>query len=106
MTRTPDTAHGQADAGRRSLLLSAAALALTAAGCSGTATRTTADGTSSPQLSAPTASASAGALPHTTPWRPNAADVDPQVKLRAVQLIEALGNWRPGAAGWRRPGPE
>ncbi|WP_405755102.1 hypothetical protein OG372_34420 [Streptomyces sp. NBC_01020] len=100
MPRTPDTAHGPADAGRRSVLLSAAALALTASGCSGPATR-------SPQLSAPTASGSApgsatpsaAALPHTTPWRPNAADVDPQVKLRAVQLIEALGTWRPGGGG-------
>lgn len=105
MARNPDIAHGPADAGRRSVLLSAAALALTVSGCSGTATRTTADGTRGPQLSAPTAPASGGAapsaaaLPHPTPWRPNAADVDPQVKLRAVQLIEALGTWRPGGGG-------
>ncbi|WP_371789925.1 hypothetical protein OG285_01685 [Streptomyces sp. NBC_01471] len=99
----PSTAHGPADPGRRSVLLSAAALALTASGCSGRS-----DGTRGPRLSAPTASvssASAGAtpssaaLPHTTAWRPNAADVEPAVKLRAVQLVEALGTWRPGGGG-------
>ncbi|MFE2376824.1 hypothetical protein [Streptomyces sp. NPDC059398] len=96
-----DTAHGPAGAGRRSVLLSAAALALTAAsGCSDTASRTSRH----PRLSAPTASGSSSAgatapvagLPHTTAWRPNAADVDPGVKLRAAQLIEALGTWQAG----------
>ncbi|MET9534888.1 hypothetical protein ABZY02_30725 [Streptomyces sp. NPDC006649] len=99
----PSTAHGPADPGRRSVLLSAATLALTASGCSGTS-----DGTRGPRLSAPTASVSsasagatpsAAALPHTTAWRPNAADVEPAVKLRAVQLVEALGTWRPGGGG-------
>ncbi|MDF2264512.1 hypothetical protein P2Q00_03520 [Streptomyces coacervatus] len=39
------------------------------------------------------------ALPRATLWRPSRDDVDPQVKLRAVQLIEALGSWRTGEQG-------
>ncbi|WP_406134917.1 hypothetical protein [Streptomyces sp. NBC_01089] len=94
MPRTPDSPRGPADAGRRSVLFGAAALALTASGCSGTATRG-----AQPPAPAASASPSAATLPHTTAWRPNAADVDPAVKLRAVQLIEALGTWRPGGEG-------
>ncbi|WP_269856262.1 hypothetical protein [Streptomyces sp. RPT161] len=80
--------------GRRAVLLGAAAAAVTAAGCSGTAThRPTA--TASPSGPAP----SGGGLPRTTPWRPSPADIDPAVKLRAVQLIESLGAWPPGGKG-------
>lgn len=103
MTRTPGTSHSPAGADRRSVLLGAASLALTVTGCSGTASRGTADVTRSPQLSAPTASAGAAstpaALPSPVAWRPDASDVDPGVKLRAVQLVEALGTWRTGGRG-------
>lgn len=46
--------------------------------------------------STPSSSASAAALPRSTPWQPSANDVDPQVKLRAVRLVEALGDWPDG----------
>ncbi|GAA1253880.1 hypothetical protein GCM10009665_50690 [Kitasatospora nipponensis] len=39
------------------------------------------------------------ALPATTPWLPGPGEVQPDVKLRAVQLVEALGAWPPGGAG-------
>jgi hypothetical protein len=42
---------------------------------------------------------SAPALRLTAPWRPSPNDVQPEVKLRAVRLIEALGTWPPGGQG-------
>lgn len=44
-------------------------------------------------------SASAAALPAATVWAPSSNDIDPLVKLRAVQLIEALGSWSTGQQG-------
>ncbi len=82
--------------GRRAVLLGAAAAAL-AAGCSGTATHRPTSA-ASPSSPAP----SGAGLPRTTPWRPNPADIDPDVKLRAVQLIEALGAWPHGGKGLAR----
>ncbi|MFB6777463.1 hypothetical protein ACFCX0_08565 [Streptomyces sp. NPDC056352] len=43
-------------------------------------------------------------MPATTAWRPDRADVDPAVKLRAVQVVEAIGAWPAGqgAAAKRR----
>ncbi|MCP2311210.1 hypothetical protein [Kitasatospora paracochleata] len=38
-------------------------------------------------------------LPTATPWRPGPGEVQPDVKLRAVELIEALGTWGPGGQG-------
>lgn len=38
-------------------------------------------------------------LPTTTAWRPDRADVDPAVKLRAVQVVEAIGAWPAGQGG-------
>ncbi|MFE7404020.1 hypothetical protein [Streptomyces sp. NPDC057557] len=35
-------------------------------------------------------------MPATTAWRPDRADVDPTVKLRAVQVVEAIGAWPAG----------
>jgi hypothetical protein len=35
----------------------------------------------------------------TAPWRPSPNDVQPEVKLRAVRLIEALGTWPSGGQG-------
>ncbi|MFD0384964.1 hypothetical protein ACFQ2B_30115 [Streptomyces stramineus] len=37
--------------------------------------------------------------PRTAPWRPDPSDVQPDVKLRAVQVIEALGSWKDGGGG-------
>lgn len=45
------------------------------------------------------APASAAALPAATVWAPSSNDIDPLVKLRAVQLIEALGSWSTGRQG-------
>jgi hypothetical protein len=78
---------------RRAVLLGAAGLALGAAACS--ATRR------SPSVS-PSGSPSASALPQATAWRPNASDVQPDVKVRAVRLVEALGTWRSGEGGAAR----
>jgi hypothetical protein len=44
-------------------------------------------------------SATAARLPATTRWSPSSNDIDPQVKLRAVELVEALGAWPAGQAG-------
>ncbi|MFD5752943.1 hypothetical protein [Streptomyces sp. NPDC127033] len=73
--------------GRRELLLGSGGLLAGAAGCAGPA-RTGAGPASS-----------AVPLPTTTPWRPDRADVDPAVKLRAVQVVEAIGAWPAGQGG-------
>ncbi|MEV7866485.1 hypothetical protein AB0P17_10345 [Streptomyces sp. NPDC088124] len=73
--------------GRRALLLGSGGLLAWAAGCS-VAARTGAGPASSPVP-----------LPTTTPWRPDRADVDPAVKLRAVQVVEAIGAWPAGQGG-------
>ncbi|MFB7475172.1 hypothetical protein [Kitasatospora sp. NPDC056184] len=39
------------------------------------------------------------ALPTAAPWLPGPGEVQPDVKLRAVQLIEALGTWGRGGQG-------
>jgi len=38
-------------------------------------------------------------LPTPKPWLPGAGEVDPSVKLRAVQFLEALGTWSSGGVG-------
>jgi hypothetical protein len=35
-------------------------------------------------------------LPHVPTWRPNLGDIEPEVKLRAVRVIEAIGSWSAG----------
>ncbi|MEW2625490.1 hypothetical protein [Streptomyces sp. NPDC048106] len=90
--------------GRRAVLGALAGVALGAAGCSGAtapAARTTAPGTPSPTLSpalSPTPSPAA-VLPRTTPWRPGPGEVEPAAKLRAVQVVEAIGAWPRGHGG-------
>ena len=75
--------------GRRALLLSAGGLLAGAAGCSGTS-----------RTAGPAVSGSPHApLPATTAWHPDRDDVDPDVKLRAVQVVEALGAWPAGHGG-------
>jgi hypothetical protein len=38
-------------------------------------------------------------LPKIHPWRPNAGDIEPEAKAKAVGLIEAIGSWPLGGAG-------
>ncbi|WP_406379078.1 hypothetical protein [Streptomyces sp. NBC_01618] len=86
--------------GRRSLLLGTGGLLVGTAGCS--ATSRTAAG---PSTSASPPPSSPAPLPTTTAWRPDRDDVDPDVKLRAVQVVEAIGAWPAGqgsAAAARR----
>ncbi|MFG3052754.1 hypothetical protein ACGFZP_17585 [Kitasatospora sp. NPDC048239] len=103
--------------GRRGLLLAgASALLLSAAGCasgggsSGSASATgpaTGPATNPPEPS-PTPAATAAtatatptvaALPKPPPWQPNASDVQPDVKRRAVELVTAIGSWPVGGQG-------
>src|SRR2546421_5400136 len=93
--------------GRRTVLLGAAGLVLGAGGCSGSGTShptgSTRPSATGPQESATAtgqaASPGAAALPRTTRWQPNGDDIDGDVKLRAVQLIEAIGAWSAGQGG-------
>lgn len=39
------------------------------------------------------------ALPKIRAWRPNAGDIEPEAKAKAVRVIEAIGSWRVGGAG-------
>ncbi|MFJ2270018.1 hypothetical protein ACIQWV_20920 [Streptomyces sp. NPDC098085] len=77
--------------GRRSLLLGTGALLVGTTACS--ATSRTASGPS-PSESPPPSRPSP--LPATTAWQPDRGDVDPAVKLRAVQVVEAIGAWPAG----------
>ncbi|WP_035844646.1 hypothetical protein [Kitasatospora azatica] len=54
---------------------------------------------SSSASSSPHPTGSASPLPATTAWQPGPGEIQPDVKLRAVQLVEALGNWPPGGSG-------
>ena len=95
---------------RRHLGLLGLGLAVGAVGCS--ATRATSSARQPPQVPAtPPSSAPASAsptptlrqsaaptdgrsaLPRIVRWQPSPNDVQPQVKLRAVRLIEAIGSW-------------
>ncbi|MFD0331130.1 hypothetical protein ACFQZC_30650 [Streptacidiphilus monticola] len=51
--------------------------------------------TSRPTVSPSSSGPSGTALPSVTRWSPSPNDIQPAVKLRAVRLIEALGNWTP-----------
>jgi hypothetical protein len=94
---------------RRALLLGVGGLLIGAAGCSGTSKRQagpTPSVASSRSVTPSASSASAApspspssALPATAVWRPNRDDVDPAVKLRAVQVVEAIGAWGAGQGG-------
>ena len=88
---------------RRAVLLGATGTFLGAAGCGNGSAHTS---PSSPSVAGPSGSASptpptpqASALPRTTPWRPTSAEVTPAAKLRAVQLVEAIGAWPDGKGG-------
>ncbi|WP_312018579.1 hypothetical protein [Streptomyces sp. I05A-00742] len=79
--------------GRRALLRGALGAVLVAAGAAGCDSRESGAGPGGTGTASPTA------LPATTAWRPDATDVAPEVKLRAVRLVEALGAWSAGGGG-------
>ncbi|MDH6132194.1 hypothetical protein P3T37_001579 [Kitasatospora sp. MAA4] len=53
----------------------------------------------SPAPASPASASPARALPATSPWLPGPGEIQPDVKLRAVQLVEALGSWPEGGQG-------
>ncbi|MFJ9537565.1 hypothetical protein ACIRPX_09955 [Streptomyces sp. NPDC101225] len=95
--------------GRRTVLLAVSGLAFGAAGCSTSRPRAAAAGARGTEAPGRRPSAGAGtptalpgtptALPRAVAWHPGPGEVDPQVKLRAVRLVEALGSWRTGDGG-------
>ncbi|MFG2629588.1 hypothetical protein [Streptomyces sp. NPDC048473] len=82
--------------GRRALLLGTGGLLAGSTGCSATS-RTAAGSSTSVSPSAPLSPLAS--LPATKAWRPDRGDVDPAVKLRAVQVVEAIGAWPAGQGG-------
>lgn len=88
---------------RRTVLLAAAGALLGTAGCTNGAPRRagqrTAGGTPSAGPSGAVPPSAPSALPRTTPWRAGSAEIDPEVKQRAVRLIEAIGAWPSGKGG-------
>ncbi|MGW2321885.1 hypothetical protein [Streptomyces sp. NPDC001680] len=98
MTRTPTAPPP----GRRAVLAVLTGVALGAAGCSGRTAPAGHPRQGAPTQGAPSHSGSPSpspGLPHTTPWRPTSAEVQPAAKLRAVQLVEAIGAWPAGHGG-------
>ncbi|WP_033222988.1 hypothetical protein [Kitasatospora phosalacinea] len=81
--------------GRRAVLLAGLGCALTA--CSSPRPN------SSATPSAPSAPSSPGApsaaLPSPAAWQPGPGELRPDVKLRAVRVVEAIGGWPPGGQG-------
>ncbi|MFE2507061.1 hypothetical protein [Streptomyces naganishii] len=89
---------------RRAVLLGAAGVLVgVAGGCGGgpsAGPRATASRAgSAPARTTSGPSSPAAALPRTTPWRPSPAEVRPEVKRRAVALVEAIGAWPSGRGG-------
>ncbi|WP_424638705.1 hypothetical protein [Embleya sp. AB8] len=86
---------------RRAVLLGAAAVLTGCSSSSGDKTPvapTPASGTATSTAGAPTASTTP-TLPAVAAWAPSPNDVQPQVKQRAVTLVEALGAWPAGGSG-------
>ncbi|WP_030175409.1 hypothetical protein [Streptomyces sp. NRRL S-813] len=102
MTRRSDAGAWPVE--RRAVLPATAGALLGVAGCTG---RTTAGraGTATPaptgSIPSPAGSSSSvpAALPRTTPWRPGPTEIHPEVKRRAVELVEAIGAWHIGKGG-------
>ncbi|MER5357396.1 hypothetical protein [Streptomyces sp. NPDC002785] len=86
--------------GRRALLLGTGGLLAGTTGCSA-ASRTEAGPATSVSPATPVSASPSprSSLPATTAWRPGRGDVDPTVKLRAVQVVEAIGAWPAGQGG-------
>lgn len=68
---------------------------LGAAGCTGAASEAKPAAAGTP--ASPTNTGAA--RPRTTPWRPTSAEVHPEVKRRAVDLLAAIGAWPAGGGG-------
>ncbi|MFK0232633.1 hypothetical protein [Streptomyces vinaceus] len=89
-------------AGRRAVLLGAAAWCTGAAGCAkSTGTPTAAGVRTQAGAAHATAPAPAATLPAAVAWRPGPGEIEPAVKLAAVRLVEALGTWPAGRGGPR-----
>ena len=96
---------------RRELLALGVGLVLSAAGCTTRVTKSssasersagTTPHTETPSPSStPSIARSPGgaALPHVQAWRPNGGDIEPQAKLHAVRVVEAIGTWPTGGSG-------
>ncbi|MFJ4515119.1 hypothetical protein [Streptomyces sp. NPDC088816] len=80
-------------AGRRTVLLGMAGALLGAAGCAGATTERASSATY------PSPTNTGAVLPHTTLWRPGPAEIHPEVKRRAVNLVAAIGAWPGGRGG-------
>ncbi|MEU1275103.1 hypothetical protein [Streptomyces sp. NPDC005799] len=99
--------HEPGQPSRRAVLLGVAGCVLGAAGCgSGTSHTAPSPSGASPPGTAPAGpptpsppTTQAAALPRTTLWRPTSAEITPVAKLRAVQLVEAIGAWPQGGGG-------
>ncbi|WP_234337513.1 hypothetical protein [Kitasatospora phosalacinea] len=81
--------------GRRTVLLAGLGCALTA--CSTTRPNTPLAHSNTP--TAPPVSSSPAAFPSPAAWLPGPGELQPDVKLRAVQVVEAIGGWPPGGQG-------
>lgn len=82
---------------RRAVLLGLAGVVLGA--CTGSRTATGSASPAGPSVPATPSESSSTALPATAPWQPGPGEIDPDVKLRATQLVEALGAWPAGGQG-------
>ncbi|MGK4585694.1 hypothetical protein [Kitasatospora sp. HPMI-4] len=99
-----DPDHGPSPRPSRRSILTGAGWVLLAAGCgehrTAPAASTTPSGPAATRTGPTAASPAApSALPATSPWTPGAGEIQPDVKLRAVQLVEALGAWPDGGRG-------
>ncbi|MFB6959499.1 hypothetical protein ACFCYB_21350 [Streptomyces sp. NPDC056309] len=81
--------------GRRAVLLGMAGALLGAAGCTGAASKAKPAAAGTPAFPTNTGAA----LPRTSPWRPTSAEIHPEVKRRAVDLVAAIGAWPAGGGG-------
>ncbi|MFD5473159.1 hypothetical protein [Streptomyces sp. NPDC127105] len=81
--------------GRRAVLLGMAGALLGAAGRKGAAP----EPKPAPSTTSPSPTHTGAVLPHTTLWRPGPAEVHPEVKRRAVDLVAAIGAWPSGRGG-------
>ncbi|MCD9877916.1 hypothetical protein [Streptomyces guryensis] len=94
---------------RRAVLLGATGGLVGVAACSGGSSHTAPSQSTTARSGAASAASGsdtasppttqAATLPRTTPWRPTSAEITPAAKLRAVQVVEAIGAWPEGKAG-------
>ncbi|MFJ5228299.1 hypothetical protein ACIQBJ_00220 [Kitasatospora sp. NPDC088391] len=98
--RLPDAVPG-----RRAVLLAGLGCALTACSSGATtppstpSTPSTPGGTPSSPSSPSSPVASPSPFPSPAAWQPGAGELRPDVKLRAAQLVEAVGGWPAGGQG-------